>query len=72
LECKNGRLIHVPVEQDSKVAHFPTASNGAQLAESWLEDPMADINWLRRYDQGVEQATQVNKPILIDFTAAPM
>jgi hypothetical protein len=33
---------------------------------------MADINWLRRYDEAVAQATQVNKPILTDFTAAPM
>jgi hypothetical protein len=32
---------------------------------------MADINWLRSFDQAKSQATE-GKPILIDFTAAPM
>jgi hypothetical protein len=36
------------------------------------EELMAEINWLRRFDEATAQATQTAKPMLIDFTAAPM
>jgi Thioredoxin-like len=30
------------------------------------------IEWLHDYDAAVAQAQRTNKPVLIDFTAAPM
>jgi hypothetical protein len=47
-----------------------------------MEDPMAEqeliksdkelINWSHDYDSAAEQAARAGKPILLDFTAAPM
>ena len=33
---------------------------------------MAEIQWIRDADQALAQAKQQNKPLLLDFTAAPM
>ena len=33
---------------------------------------MAEIQWLDNVDQALERAKRENKPLLLDFTAAPM
>jgi uncharacterized protein YyaL (SSP411 family) len=33
---------------------------------------MAEIQWIRDADQALAQARKQNKPLLLDFTAAPM
>jgi hypothetical protein len=33
---------------------------------------MAEIQWIRDADKALAQAKQQNKPLLLDFTAAPM
>jgi hypothetical protein len=33
---------------------------------------MAEIQWIRNADQALAEAKKQNKPLLLDFTAAPM
>jgi hypothetical protein len=33
---------------------------------------MPETKWLRNFESAVSEATAASKPILIDFTAAPM
>ena len=36
------------------------------------EDLMASIEWLKDVDQGLDRARILGKPVLLDFSAAPM
>jgi len=33
---------------------------------------MAAINWLSNVDEAISKALSANKPVLLDFSAAPM
>jgi len=44
----------------------------AALKEKEEEVTMAEINWLKDADAALAQAKTAQKPILLDFSAAPM
>jgi hypothetical protein len=33
---------------------------------------MAEVQWIRDPDQGLQQAQAQHKPVMLDFSAAPM
>ena len=37
-----------------------------------LEENMAEINWSKDIDAALAQAKNLQKPVLVDFSAAPM